>query len=79
MNEAEYFLQADVPENVWLGVTVGAVEAKSRIDLLRPLQASVRFLSCEPNEINMFSGIFDIKKDQALIKKQANYLLCYCN
>lgn len=45
---AEYFSQAAVPENVWLGVTVEAVATKSRIDLLRSLPASIRFLSCEP-------------------------------
>ena len=45
---AKYFSQTAVPENVWLGVTVEAATEKSRIDYLRGLQASVRFLSCEP-------------------------------
>ena len=45
---AEYFLQANVPENVWLGVTVEAPSELSRIDSLRRLKASIRFLSCEP-------------------------------
>lgn len=45
---AEYFSQSIVPENVWLGVTVEAAAVKSRIDSLRELNASVRFLSCEP-------------------------------
>jgi protein gp37 len=45
---AEYFSQAAIPENVWLGVTVEAIESKSRIEVLRDLPASVRFLSCEP-------------------------------
>jgi len=45
---AEYFSQSDVPKNVWLGVTVEAPSEKSRIDLLRGLQATIRFLSCEP-------------------------------
>ena len=44
----KYFSQSAVPENVWLGVTVEAVSAKSRIDLLHKIQASIRFLSCEP-------------------------------
>lgn len=44
----EYFSQSVIPENVWLGVTVEAVEAKSRMDSLRGLPASIRFLSCEP-------------------------------
>ena len=45
---AEYFAQAKIPENVWLGVTVESSTVIHRIDCLRPLQASVRFLSCEP-------------------------------
>jgi len=45
---AEYFGNNTVPSNVWLGVTVEDVEAKSRIEILRNVKASVRFLSCEP-------------------------------
>ena len=45
---AEYFYNYDAPDNVWLGVTVEATAEKSRIDSLRGLQASIRFLSCEP-------------------------------
>lgn len=45
---AEYFLTHDTPANVWLGVTVEAQSSKSRIDCLRVLNASKRFLSCEP-------------------------------
>ncbi|MDE6522841.1 MAG: phage Gp37/Gp68 family protein [Muribaculaceae bacterium] len=45
---AEYFLSHEVPTNVWLGVTVEAKETKFRIDLLRNLEVSVKFLSCEP-------------------------------
>ena len=45
---AEYFSQTIIPENVWLGVTVEAVATKSRIDSLRELKSSIRFLSCEP-------------------------------
>jgi protein gp37 len=45
---AEYFAQSPIPENVWLGVTVEAAMEKYRIDWLRGLQASIRFLSCEP-------------------------------
>lgn len=58
---SEYFTSRDVPENVWLGVTVEASSTKYRIDYLRRLRASVKFLSCEPliedlGEINL-SGI----------------------
>lgn len=45
---ADYFSNADVPSNVWLGVTVENQQAKSRIDILRRMDAPVRFLSCEP-------------------------------
>jgi len=45
---AEYFSKTAVPDNVWLGVTVEAVSEKHRIEALRKLHASIRFLSCEP-------------------------------
>jgi len=45
---AEYFSRSVIPENVWLGVTVESVAEKSRIDSLRGLQSTIRFLSCEP-------------------------------
>ena len=45
---AEYFVTRSIPENVWLGVTVEAKSSRFRIDCLRNLPASVKFLSCEP-------------------------------
>lgn len=45
---ADYFKTRLVPWNVWLGVTVECKRTKSRIDYLRHLPASVKFLSCEP-------------------------------
>jgi len=45
---AEYFSTRDVPVNAWLGVTVESAAVKHRIDSLRNLPATVRFLSCEP-------------------------------
>ncbi len=45
---AEYFSNHSIPQNVWLGVTVENKMAKSRIDILRNLKSSIRFLSCEP-------------------------------
>jgi len=45
---AEYFSSRDIPRNAWLGVTVEDRKAKDRIDILRNLRASIRFLSCEP-------------------------------
>ena len=44
----EYFLSHSVPSNARLGVTVEVQRTLSRIDNLRHLPASVRFLSCEP-------------------------------
>ncbi|MCO6026441.1 phage Gp37/Gp68 family protein [Prevotella cerevisiae] len=43
-----YFATHEIPQNIWLGVTVEAQETKFRIDYLRKINASVRFLSCEP-------------------------------
>lgn len=45
---AEYFATRTIPDNVWLGVTVEAQCSRFRIDCLRNLSASVKFLSCEP-------------------------------
>lgn len=44
----EYFCSHEVPENVWVGVTVEAQRTCYRIDHIRNIKASVRFLSCEP-------------------------------
>jgi protein gp37 len=54
----EYFSTRQIPDNVWLGVTVENQIAKKRIDFLRNLKAPIRFLSCEPlledlGEINL--------------------------
>lgn len=35
-------------QNVWLGVTVERKATRNRIDHLRKLDASIKFLSCEP-------------------------------
>lgn len=45
---AEYFATRAIPANTWLGVSVEASNVKYRIDSLRKLPASIRFLSCEP-------------------------------
>jgi protein gp37 len=44
----KYFSKRKVPENVWLGVTVEHEETKHRIDVLRSIDAKVRFISIEP-------------------------------
>ena len=44
----EYFSTREIPQNVWLGVTVEAQSSKNRIECLKQLDAPVRFLSCEP-------------------------------
>lgn len=45
---AEYFYARNVPRNAWIGVTIECKETKARIDCIRNLNASVKFLSCEP-------------------------------
>jgi protein gp37 len=45
---AEYFKNKTVPKNVWLGVTVENSNVKHRIDVLRDIDARIRFLSIEP-------------------------------
>lgn len=45
----DFFVSRDVPANAWLGVSVEDKEyGKPRIDYLRDIDASVRFLSVEP-------------------------------
>ena len=44
----KYFENNVVPPNVWLGVTVEHEKTKSRIDILRKIDANIRFLSIEP-------------------------------
>lgn len=44
----DYFKFRTVPDNVWLGVTVEFAKTKNRIDILRKIDAKIRFLSIEP-------------------------------
>jgi protein gp37 len=44
----EYFSSRKSPENVWLGVTVEHESTKHRIDVLRNINAKIRFISMEP-------------------------------
>ena len=44
----KYFAERSVPANVWLGVTVEHEHTKYRMDVLRSINASVRFVSIEP-------------------------------
>lgn len=45
---AEYFETRNIPHNAWIGITVENKETKSRIDHIRHLDATIKFLSCEP-------------------------------
>lgn len=45
---SDYFAKHPIPNNAWLGVTVECKSSKYRIDLIRTLNAAVKFLSCEP-------------------------------
>lgn len=56
---AEYFSSRTIPYNVWLGTTVEDISTKFRIDVLRPLSATVKFLSCEPLLCDL--GTLDLK------------------
>jgi len=44
----EYCQERTIPDNVWLGVTVEMKKTKKRIDVLRNIDARIRFLSIEP-------------------------------
>ncbi|VAV84675.1 Bacteriophage protein gp37 [hydrothermal vent metagenome] len=44
----DYFSKRKVPKNVWLGVTVENKKSRNRIDILRNIDAEIRFLSLEP-------------------------------
>jgi len=43
-----YFSSRRVPQNVWLGVTVENESVKERIDALKNIDSTVRFISIEP-------------------------------
>ncbi|MFT3829851.1 MAG: phage Gp37/Gp68 family protein [Opitutaceae bacterium] len=46
---AEYYRTHSIPKNVWIGTSVeDRVRAEQRIPVLRPIPATVRFLSIEP-------------------------------
>jgi len=45
---ATYFSDRGIPDNIWLGVTLETRETVYRIESLRGLGATIRFLSCEP-------------------------------
>lgn len=45
---ASYFASRPVPASMWLGCTVGVNKTRERIDVLRSIDAPVKFLSCEP-------------------------------
>ncbi|WP_340075837.1 phage Gp37/Gp68 family protein [Leptobacterium sp. I13] len=56
----KYFDTRDVPDNVWLGVTVESAKTKHRIDILRNINAKIRFLSVEP--LIEATGSLDLNK-----------------
>lgn len=45
---ATYFSNHSIPYNAWIGVTVECKSSIKRIDFIRNINATVRFLSCEP-------------------------------
>lgn len=44
----DYFRTRKVPDNCWIGTSCGIASAKTRIDILREINAKVRFVSLEP-------------------------------
>lgn len=44
----DYCKDHPIPDNVWLGVSVEMAKTKHRIDILRHIDAKIRFLSLEP-------------------------------
>jgi len=44
----EYFSKREIPKNTWLGVTIDVKSSIYKIDYLRSLDTSIKFLSCEP-------------------------------
>ncbi|MDI6832575.1 MAG: phage Gp37/Gp68 family protein [Bacteroidales bacterium] len=47
-NMFEYFQNHNVPDNVWLGVTVENSSYTYRIDILRKIKSTIQFVSFEP-------------------------------
>jgi protein gp37 len=45
---AELAPKLDFSDNIWVGVSVEHADYLDRVDLLRGVTASVRFISCEP-------------------------------
>jgi protein gp37 len=45
---SEYLMEKNLPKNVWLGVSVENSKTKHRINYLRNINATIRFISMEP-------------------------------
>jgi protein gp37 len=56
---SEYFKNTKIPKNAWLGVTVDIKASKSKINYIRNLNATIKFLSCEPLIEDL--GLIDLK------------------
>ncbi|MGL4346994.1 MAG: DUF5131 family protein [Chitinophagaceae bacterium] len=46
LENRKYFIK--IPENLWIGTTVENKKAKIRIEFLKGIKKSIKFLSCEP-------------------------------
>nr|WP_307412094.1 phage Gp37/Gp68 family protein [Breznakia pachnodae] len=57
----EFLKDKKVPDNIWIGTSVELSKYQNRIDLVKKINAKVKFLSCEPLlgslKENDFSGI----------------------
>jgi protein gp37 len=56
---AKYFAEKQPPQNAWVGVTVESSQEKYRLDYLRNINATVRFISAEPLLGDL--GVLDLK------------------
>jgi protein gp37 len=45
---ADYFKKRRAPDNVWLGVSIENAQFNKRVEVLRTVNARIRFLSIEP-------------------------------
>ena len=76
----EYFKNRKVPKNLWIGTTVECKEKIYRIDILREIDAEIKWLSCEPlledlgelnlNSINWVAAGGEHGKEARAMKKE---------
>lgn len=83
----QYLTTRQLPDNCWLGVSVGVKSSLPRIDIIRSAYASIRFVSFEPlledmGEINLqgidwviIGGESDFKAPRAMKPEWAENII----